>query len=52
MRVKVITDTTLTVKAGQTVEVTDKEAAVLLRLGRVEEVKAEAPKKTSRKAGK
>lgn len=43
MKVKVLIDTTLTVKAGQTVEVLDSEAPLLIRLGRV--AKVEKPKK-------
>ncbi len=47
MKVTVLTDTTLTVKAGQTIEVIDSEAPLLIRLGRVEEVKE--PKKAPKK---
>lgn len=52
MKVKVLTDTTLTVKGGQIVDVAENEVPNLLQLGRVETVK-EAPKKTtSKKASK
>ena len=47
MKVKVLADTTLTVKAGQIIEVIDAEAPLLMKLGRVEEVKE--PKKAPRK---
>lgn len=47
MKVKVLTDTTLTAKAGQIIEVIDAEAPLLLKLGRVEEVKE--PKKAPKK---
>ena len=43
MKVRVLTDTTLTVKAGQTVEVLDAEVPLLIQLGRA--VLAEPPQK-------
>lgn len=53
MKVKVLTDTTLTVKGGQIVDVAENEVPNLLQLGRVEAVKEPAPKKTtSKKASK
>lgn len=44
MKVSVLTDTTLTVKAGQIVDVVDREAPLLIQLGRVEAAE-EMPKK-------
>lgn len=52
MRVEILVDTTLTVKAGQTVDVAENEVANLLKLGRVAEVKEPQKKTTSKKAGK
>lgn len=38
MNIKLIKDTELTVKAGQTVEVDDKQADRVIKLGRAEKV--------------
>lgn len=48
MRVKVLKDATLTVKAGQIVDIPDEQAASAVTLGLVEEVK-EAPAKATQK---
>lgn len=48
MQIAVIKDVTLTVKAGQTVEVSPEQAALAIRLGYAEEVKP-APKKGAKK---
>lgn len=48
MKVRVINDATLTVTAGQIVDIPDDEAARAVRLGLVEEVK-EAPAKATKK---
>jgi len=39
MKIKLTKDTTLTIKAGQTVDVDDKQAAKLIQMGRAEEAK-------------
>ena len=50
MRVKVLRDATLTVKAGQVVEISEQQATTALRLGFVEVLQAEKPVK--KQAGK
>lgn len=50
MKAKILVDTTLTVKAGQIVDVVDNEMPLLISLGRVEP--AEEKKQTKKKAGK
>lgn len=45
MRVKVLRDVTLTVKAGQVVEISEQQATTALRLGFVEVLQAEKPAK-------
>lgn len=50
MKAKILIDTTLTVKAGQIVDVADNEMPLLLELGRVEAVEEKKP--TKKKAGK
>lgn len=50
MLVEVIKDATLTVKAGQSVEVSHEQAALAIRLGFVKEAeKKPAPKKAAKK---
>lgn len=50
MKVKILKDTTLTVKSGQIVNIDETEAPLLIKLGRVEKVKPPAKKNTSEKA--
>lgn len=50
MKVKIIKEATLTVKAGQVVEISEQQATTALRLGFVEIVQEEKPVKKS--AGK
>lgn len=50
MTVRVLKDATLTVKAGQVVEISEQQATTALRLGFVEIVQEEKPAK--KQAGK
>lgn len=54
MTVRVLKDVTLTVKAGQAVEVSNDQAAIALRLGFVEVLQAEKPakKQTAKKTAR
>jgi len=49
MKAKVIKDATLTVKAGQIVEISEEQFALAEKLGLVEFVKEEKPKKKAAK---
>ncbi len=49
MKAKVIKDCTLTVKAGQIVEISEEQFALAEKLGMVEFVKEEKPKKKAAK---
>lgn len=48
MKVETIKDVTLTVKAGQSVEVDPEQAVLAIKLGYVKEIKT-APKKAAKK---
>lgn len=48
MKVKVLKDATLTVTAGQVIEIRDDQVATAVRLGLVEPVKEQAKKTTKR----
>jgi len=52
MKVKVLKRTTLTVEAGQEIEIVDSEYNLLRNLGRVEKVEEDAPKKKTGKRAK
>lgn len=52
MKAKILVDTTLTVKAGQIVDVMDNEMPLLISLGRVEPAEEKEKKQTKKKAGK
>jgi hypothetical protein len=49
MIVRVLKDTTLTVKAGQTVEVDDRDGLIALNMGAVEPATKPAVKKSAKK---
>lgn len=49
MIIEVIKDATLTIKAGQSVEVDPKQAALAIKLGLAQEPKKTAPKKAAKK---
>lgn len=49
MKAKVLKDVTLTIKAGQTVEISEEQFKLAERLGFVEAAKEEKPKKKAAK---
>lgn len=49
MTIEIIKDATITVKAGQSVEVDPEQAALVIALGYAKEVAKTVPKKTAKK---